>query len=60
MTNRSTASAPTLARSTHHLEGHIEELRAELASVLCPAERRQIERELKVARTALATLLEAG
>lgn len=59
MTNRSTSSAPTLARSTHQLEGHVEELRAELASVLCPVERRQIERELQAVRAELVALMEA-
>ncbi|WP_198157693.1 hypothetical protein [Methylobacterium nodulans] len=51
------ASAPAAARLA--LQAHVEELRAELASVLCPAERRQIERDLRTARAQLADLRSA-
>jgi len=42
------------------LEARIEELRAELASVICPKERRQIERDLKLARAKLGALPPEG
>ena len=46
--------APVAARLA--LESHVEELRAELASILCPRERRQIERDLKAAHAKLTEL----
>ena len=52
------STAPAAARLV--LEAHVEELRAELASVLCPKEHRQIERELKVARAKLDALPPEG
>ena len=52
------STAPAAARLA--LAAHVEELRAELASVLCPKERRQIERDLKVARAKLDALRPEG
>ncbi|MGZ7870462.1 hypothetical protein ACXR8U_33060 (plasmid) [Methylobacterium radiotolerans] len=51
----STAASTRLALLTH-----IEELRAELASVSCPTERRQIERDLHAVRAQLGTLQTGG
>ena len=57
MSNRPTASAePVLNRTALTLEAHIEELRAELASITSRSERHQIEAELQAARVELAAL----
>ncbi|MGN7126812.1 hypothetical protein [Methylorubrum thiocyanatum] len=42
------------------LEAHIEELRAELSSVACPTERREIESDLRTAREQFAKLKAEG
>ncbi|SFI84174.1 hypothetical protein [Methylobacterium brachiatum] len=49
-----TTTACAAARYT--LQVHVEELRAELASVLSRSERRQIEREFRAAQARLAGL----
>ena len=54
MSSRPASVAET--RPALSLADHIEELRLELASVLCPKERRQIEEELRAARAALENL----
>ena len=55
--SRLAPTAPVAARIT--LEAHVEELRAELTSVLCPSERRQIERDLRTATEQLDALRSA-
>jgi len=52
------STAPASSRFTLHV--HVEELRAELASVLCPKERRQIAHELQAAQAELEGLREAA
>jgi hypothetical protein len=52
----STASASTRL----NLQVHVEELRAELASVLSSRERRQIARELQAAQAKLETYRKAA
>ncbi|MFY9294875.1 MAG: hypothetical protein WAP03_29955 [Methylorubrum rhodinum] len=51
---------PASAADRLALQVQIEELQAELSGILCPAERRQIARELSSAKAAIDGLREDG
>lgn len=51
---------PASAADRLALQIQIEELQAELSGILCPAERRQIARELSSAKAAIDGLREDG
>ncbi|WP_167350778.1 MULTISPECIES: hypothetical protein [Methylobacterium] len=55
---RPTSTLPAHAR--YALVTHVAELRAELASISCPRERRAIQAELKAAQTRVAQLPPEG
>lgn len=51
---------PVSAAARLALQIQIEELQAELSSIFCPAERREIVRELSSAKAAISGLREDG
>ena len=51
---------PVSAAARLALQIQIEELQAELSSIFCPAERREIVRELSSAKAAISGLQEDG